>query len=142
MIITMSPDDSSDAGVWIPLLGNNELYKDVYEYNPSSIRLRRRDNRRTLRVSCTGRVQMLGSWVHVADVIGDHRILKMGEEKMVVDDGEENTVPGADDVRGVDMNDHHHLEDTIENSNYMVTSGDCLIIFLLCVMAYMVWYTR
>lgn len=61
---------------WIPLLGYNVYYRDLYELNPSSLRLRRRDNGRFLRTTCTGRLQLMGTWVHIADVVRDHRAFR------------------------------------------------------------------
>jgi hypothetical protein len=130
-------DNSKD--VWVPLLGYNDFYKELYEINAGSLRIRRRDNRRSLRVTCTGRVQMMGIWVHVADVIHDHRTFRFEEDKVI-----EDVIPNEAIVEAGRVNGESNTVEVEENRgdySNCVTTSDCLIIFILCVIAYMVWYT-
>ena len=58
---------------WVPLQGHNIYYSQIYEINTMSLRVRRRDNMRCIRTTTTGRIQLMGHWVHIADVVRDHR---------------------------------------------------------------------
>jgi hypothetical protein len=62
-----SEDDFDDA--WTSLHG----YNKIYEINMATFRVRKSCAKNMLRVSSTGRIFISGKWVHIADVVSDHR---------------------------------------------------------------------
>lgn len=63
--------------MWVPLLGYNVRYRENYDINPSNLHVRRSDTGRRVRTTNTGRLMLHGKWVHIADVVRDHRALRL-----------------------------------------------------------------
>jgi hypothetical protein len=63
--------------MWVPLMGYNVRYRENYDINPSNLHVRRSDTGRRVRTTNTGRLMLHGKWVHIADVVRDHRALRL-----------------------------------------------------------------
>jgi hypothetical protein len=88
-------EETMDA--WIPLLGSNVYYKDLYEINSSSLRIRRLKKGQRVRSTSTGLVCLMGQWLHIANVVRDHRALRHLEtEDDVEEPAEVETVRGGE----------------------------------------------
>jgi hypothetical protein len=55
---------------WIPLHG----FADAYEIDMSILRIRSATTLKPVRTTCTGRILLSGKWLHIANVIFDHRM--------------------------------------------------------------------
>lgn len=75
--VRLGPPLEETINAWIPLLGYNVKYKEMYEINPSNMHVRRADTLRRVRTTNTGRIMLLGKWVHIANVVRDHRALRL-----------------------------------------------------------------
>lgn len=66
--------DSNMATVaqWLPLVG----YEKEYEINDQSWNIRHIFTKRIVKISSNGRMQLAGKWVHMANVVFDHRQLQ------------------------------------------------------------------
>ena len=91
-------EETMDA--WIPLLGSNVYYKDLYEINSSSLRIRRLKKGQRVRSTSTGLVCLMGQWLHIANVVRDHRALRHLETEDDVEEPEEVETAEVETVRG------------------------------------------
>jgi len=62
-------DEEDIKEVWTPLMG----YSETHAINLDTLRVRKIQGGRMLRVTSTGLVCLSGKWVHVADVVCNHR---------------------------------------------------------------------
>lgn len=104
--VRLGPPLEETMNMWVPLLGYNVRYRENYDINPSSLHVRRSDTGRRVRTTNTGRLMLHGKWVHIADVVRDHRALRL-----VRNAGDE-----CDDDDDYDEEDYDFKNDSEEDS--------------------------
>ena len=72
-------EDHCHENRWIPLHG----FADAYEIDMSILRIRNASTLKPVRTTCTGRIILSGKWLHIANVIFDHRMAMITESPRI-----------------------------------------------------------